>query len=59
MCTIFFAIDKHPTYPFIVAANRDEFYERETSPLQQWDDGTVGGRNQLSRPQSTGNQPRV
>lgn len=44
MCTLFIAIDVHPDYPLIVAGNRDEFYQRETAPLQDWGE-IVGGRD--------------
>ncbi len=30
MRLIFFAINQHPTYKLIIAANRDEFYNRKT-----------------------------
>lgn len=33
MCIILFAINSHPDYPFVVAANRDEFYARPTKKL--------------------------
>lgn len=36
MCLIVFAIDSHPRYRFVLAANRDEFYARPTQPLQAW-----------------------
>jgi uncharacterized protein with NRDE domain len=36
MCVIFLAINQHPQYKFIVAANRDEFYERPTEPADFW-----------------------
>ncbi len=36
MCIILFAIDQHPKYKFILAANRDEFYERPTAPTDFW-----------------------
>lgn len=38
MCLILFAYKYHPDYKLIVAANRDEFYERETAPASYWDD---------------------
>jgi uncharacterized protein with NRDE domain len=38
MCLIFVAIRQHPDYKLIVAANRDEFYERPTSPAMFWRD---------------------
>lgn len=36
MCLIVFAYKHHPDYPLIVAANRDEFYERPTEPAAFW-----------------------
>jgi uncharacterized protein with NRDE domain len=36
MCVIFLAINQHPKYKFIVAANRDEFYERPTAQADFW-----------------------
>ncbi len=36
MCLILFAWKSHPDYPLVVAANRDEFYERETDPMGWW-----------------------
>ncbi|MDD4562120.1 MAG: NRDE family protein [Syntrophomonadaceae bacterium] len=38
MCTILFAYDYHPRYQLVVAANRDEFYQRPTSPVAFWPD---------------------
>ena len=38
MCLILFAYKVHPAYPLIVAANRDEFYERPSSPVEFWED---------------------
>ena len=36
MCLILFAWKSHPDYPLVVAANRDEFYERDTDPMRWW-----------------------
>ena len=36
MCLIFVAIDSHPDFPIIIAANRDEFYQRPTAAAQYW-----------------------
>ena len=36
MCLITFSYKTHPFYKLIVAANRDEFYERPTRPAQFW-----------------------
>jgi len=38
MCLIIIAIDIHPQYPLVIAANRDEYYHRPTAPLAFWDD---------------------
>lgn len=38
MCVIFFAYRKHPHYPLILLANRDEFYERPTAAANAWED---------------------
>lgn len=36
MCLILFAYKVHPTYKLMVAANRDEFYQRPTAPVHYW-----------------------
>ncbi len=38
MCLIVFAYKYHPHYPLILAANRDEFYERPTKKAHFWND---------------------
>jgi len=38
MCLILFAYHVHPTYKLIVAANRDEFFQRPTAPAHYWAD---------------------
>lgn len=38
MCLFLCAIDCHPDYPLIVAANRDEYYDRPTRDLHLWQD---------------------
>jgi uncharacterized protein with NRDE domain len=47
MCLIFFSLNNHPKYKLIVAANRDEFYNRRTTPMAFWSDAPqiVGGRD--------------
>lgn len=47
MCLIFAAVNYHPAYKLIVAANRDEFYNRRTSAAAYWDDypHVLGGRD--------------
>ncbi len=49
MCLINFHYNNHPTYKLIVAANRDEFYERPTAPAEFWTDqpDILGGRDLL------------
>lgn len=38
MCLILFAYRQHPRYRLIVAANRDEYYDRPTQPALFWQD---------------------
>jgi uncharacterized protein with NRDE domain len=38
MCLLLFAFKSHPAYKLILAANRDEYYERPTSPSAFWKD---------------------
>ena len=38
MCLILFAWNSHPDYSLVVAANRDEFYERDTDGISYWDE---------------------
>jgi uncharacterized protein with NRDE domain len=38
MCLIVLACRCHSEYPLIIAANRDEFYDRPTAPLAFWND---------------------
>lgn len=38
MCLIFISVKQHPTYKLIVAANRDEFYNRRTQAADFWPD---------------------
>ena len=47
MCLIFFSLKQHPTFKLIVAANRDEFYNRKTAAADYWKDfpTIVGGRD--------------
>lgn len=37
MCLIVFAFQSHPSFPLILAANRDEFYQRPTQKAHLWD----------------------
>jgi uncharacterized protein with NRDE domain len=47
MCLVLIARDSHPDYSVIVAANRDEFYERPTAHAQFWADSpsVLAGRD--------------
>lgn len=47
MCLILFSLNDHPTYKLVVAANRDEFYNRRTASAEFWEDhpGVLGGRD--------------
>jgi uncharacterized protein with NRDE domain len=38
MCLILLAFKVHPDYPFIVAANRDEYHSRPTAAASFWED---------------------
>ncbi len=50
MCLIGLALGAHPRWAFVVAANRDEFFDRPAAPLDWWrtrDDAPwlIGGRD--------------
>lgn len=47
MCLILFAYKMHPSYRLIIGANRDEFYERSSSPAEFWEDApqVLAGRD--------------
>jgi uncharacterized protein with NRDE domain len=38
MCLIVFALDTHPRYRLVLAANRDEYFRRPTAPAAFWQD---------------------
>ncbi|QWV94153.1 NRDE family protein [Geomonas oryzisoli] len=38
MCTLLLAYRFHPAYRLVVAANRDEYYQRPTQPAHFWED---------------------
>jgi len=38
MCLLLFSYKLHPNYRLVIAANRDEFFERPTRRLDFWDD---------------------
>jgi uncharacterized protein with NRDE domain len=47
MCLILFAINSHPRYKFVLAANRDEFFNRPTLFAGRWEEDSriIGGRD--------------
>jgi uncharacterized protein with NRDE domain len=47
MCLVLLALDFHPRYSLVIAANRDEFYDRATAPAAFWADApaVLGGRD--------------
>jgi uncharacterized protein with NRDE domain len=51
MCLVLIALDSHPDYSLIIAANRDEFYDRPTAPAAFWDDAptVLAGRDLKAR----------
>jgi uncharacterized protein with NRDE domain len=51
MCLIVLAWRKHPDFPLIVAANRDEFHARPAAPAAFWEDqpGILAGRDLEAR----------
>jgi uncharacterized protein with NRDE domain len=36
MCLIALALDQHPRFPLVIAANRDEFFDRPAAALDWW-----------------------
>jgi uncharacterized protein with NRDE domain len=47
MCLFLVALDAHPFYEIIIAANRDEFYDRPTRSAEFWDErpDILGGKD--------------
>lgn len=47
VCLILFSLARHRGYPLIIAANRDESYDRPAAPIAFWDDAPhiAGGRD--------------
>ena len=45
MCLAALALDVHPSYALVVAANRDEYHARPTAPAHWWEEGLLAGRD--------------
>jgi len=48
MCLVGLAVDQHPRFALVLAANRDEYFERPTAPLGWWpadSPSILGGRD--------------
>jgi len=45
MCVAAIAFRAHPRWRMVVIGNRDEFHERPTAPLAQWESGVIAGRD--------------
>jgi uncharacterized protein with NRDE domain len=45
MCLALVALDAHPKYRCVIAANRDEFHVRAAEPAHWWDEGVLAGRD--------------
>lgn len=41
MCLIALAVNAHPDYPLVLAANRDEFFARPTKALHAWPNSAI------------------
>jgi uncharacterized protein with NRDE domain len=45
MCLAIVALDAHPRYRVVIAANRDEFHARAASPAHWWPTDVLGGKD--------------
>jgi uncharacterized protein with NRDE domain len=45
MCLALVALDAHPKYRCVIAANRDEFHARAAEAAHWWDEGVLAGRD--------------
>lgn len=45
MCVAALAWQAHPDWPLVAIGNRDEFHERPSAPLGEWENGIIAGRD--------------
>jgi uncharacterized protein with NRDE domain len=45
MCLALLALDAHPHYAIVIAANRDEYHQRPTAAAHWWSEGWLAGRD--------------
>jgi len=45
VCLALFALEAHPRYSLVVAANRDEYHARPADPATWWSEGWLAGRD--------------
>ncbi len=45
MCLVAFSWKVQEEYPLLISANRDEFFDRPTAQLHQWENGIIAGRD--------------
>jgi uncharacterized protein with NRDE domain len=45
VCLALFALDAHPLFALVVAANRDEYHARPAAPAAWWSQGWLAGRD--------------
>ena len=48
MCLALVALDVHPRYALVIAANRDEFHARAAEPAHWWPEGILAGRDRVA-----------
>ena len=47
MCLAIVALNAHPRYRLVVAANRDEYHARDADAAKWWDEGILAGRDRV------------
>ncbi|WP_339876113.1 NRDE family protein [uncultured Algoriphagus sp.] len=45
MCLVAFSWKTHQQYPLIISTNRDEFFDRPSLPMSQWESGFYAGKD--------------